>query len=92
MLYVVYKERAWEALVAPLVDSILYHVSVLIHAMDDFWLIKTASSDYAWVTGVVSAPKRINAAVMFVDQLERFYIKNLEFTDAMVENLQSFGK
>ena len=27
-----------------------------------------------------------------VDQLERFYIKNLEFTDAMVENLQSFGK
>jgi hypothetical protein len=36
MLYVVYKERAWEALVAPLVDSILYHVSVLIHAMDDF--------------------------------------------------------
>ena len=36
MLYVVNKERAWEALVASLVDSILYHVSVLVHAMDDF--------------------------------------------------------
>ena len=36
MLYVVNKERVWEAFVAPLIGARLSQVSVLIHAMDDF--------------------------------------------------------
>ena len=34
----------------------------------------------------------VKTAGTSLDQLDRFYIKNLEFPDAIVENLQWFGK